>query len=145
MSDDRNTKTGPSHDSKMRLEWDTDQIFARSNNEGDVAIKVNRADSQDGRRFYSYELGRVGREGGFTRFLSPAVSKGINWRAELRFIDLETYAPLMADVEAHIRDGIQVGFDAALDRRRQEEEQAVARGKPKMKPGLKKIGKRTAP
>lgn len=129
------------HGQGVRLEWDTDHIFARSSQEGDVAIKVNRADSHDGRRFYSYELGRVGRSGGFTRFLAPSVSKGINWRAELKFVDLSAYVTLMADVEEHIRSGIQIGFDAALERRRQAEEDQITNDKPHQRPGLKKLGK----
>jgi len=123
---------------RRKLEWETDHIFF-----GEVAaIKVNRATGEHGQVLFSYELGKKGLEGRFQKFLAPSIRRGANFQPAFEWPNvLGEYSVLMQEVTAYVEVEVRRSWEKQLDERRLREEGQLEREKPKLKPGLKTLGR----
>lgn len=127
------------------LAWETDALFttlslSETAVTGGVAVKINRAVNDTGRRFFSVELGRIHADGRFIRFLSPKVLVH-TWHASVSFPSVAEYEALMYRAQEHIRERIQQDLYEQVDKKRQAEERRLHANEKEPLPGLKKIGK----
>jgi hypothetical protein len=119
------------------LNWEVDIIF--TDEESRIALKVNKAES-DKRTFFSIEVGKLLEDGRFVRFFNPWIQNA-NYQVSATFPSFAILERLRENAQLHVETILQRNNDRVLAEKQRREEQDVARQKPKLSPGLGKLGK----
>jgi hypothetical protein len=117
------------------LKWTEDAIF--SDAQSTLAVRVSKAQSGD-RLMFSIELGRLNADRQFIRFFNPRIESKGTYQVSVSFFNVLAFTDLVRQAEEHCKTTIE---DDRLEKKRQREVADLDRGKPKMRPGLKQLGK----
>ena len=120
------------------LKWETDAVFEDA--ESRLAIRVSRAEASS-KTLFNTELGRISEDGRFARYFGPKLSS-VNWQVKAEFPDFSVYNKLKIKVVEHVETILQRRNDEILAKKQAKEQADLDRNKPKLRPGLKQLGKR---
>ena len=121
---------------RQPLSWSEDTII-RDDKAGSLAIRINKAVASE-RTLFSIEIGRIDINQRFIRFLNPKIESDGGYQVAVSFLDTTSLDVLLVLANAHCRAVIE---NERLDKKRAREVADLDRDKPKMRPGLKKLGK----
>src|SRR5208282_4132514 len=117
------------------LKWVDDAVF--SDVQSTLAVRVSKAQSGD-RIMFSIELGRVNVNSQFIRFFNPRIESKGTYQVSVNFFNVLAFTDLVKQAEEHCKTAIE---NERLEKKRLRETADIDRGRPKMRPGLKQLGK----
>jgi len=122
------------------LVWSTAHTL--SNDDSGLAINIQATDEYWPR--YSLELGRLNRNGKFTRF-HPVIVRTANAKCKLEtVINAEQFTAIIYEANQWILKTVQALTDKRLEERIAKEQAGLDRDKPKPQAGLKTLSRKDA-